>query len=66
MITSETKATINEGIEKLFQKIEETIILGITEDMSPNDSQYYPELDKRWTDALSYMADKIDNYQGEV
>ena len=66
MITNETKNLIDKEIELLFNKIEHTIILGITEDMSPNDQQYYSELDLRWTDALSYMADKIDIYQGEI
>ncbi len=66
MITNETKNLIDNKVEKLFQEIEETILLGITEDMSPNDNQYYSELDIRWTDALSYLADKIDMYQGEV
>ena len=66
MTTDETKNLIDSKIEKLFQEIEETIILGITEDMSPNDGQYYSELDTRWTDALEYLADKVDAYQGEV
>jgi len=66
MLTNETKNLIDHRIERLFQEIEETIILGITEDMSPNDNQYYSELDTRWTDALSYLADKIDIYQGEI
>ncbi len=66
MVTNETKSTIDNEVEKLFAKIEKTIILGITEDMSPNDGEYYSELDSRWTDALSYLADKIDTYQGEV
>ena len=66
MITAETRRTIDQGVEKLFEKIEKTIILGITEDMSPNDGEYYSTLDIRWTDALEYMADKIDTYQGEV
>ena len=64
MITNETKAQIDKDLEKLFQQTEKTIILGITEDMSPNDVEYYSTLDARWTDALAYMADKIDIYQG--
>ena len=66
MLTNETKNLIDNKVEKLFQEIEETIKMGITEDMSPNDNQFYSELDARWTDALSYLADKIDMYQGEV
>ncbi len=66
MITNETKFTIDKEVEKLFQKIEQTIILGVSEDMSPNDNQYYPELDARWTDALDYLVNKIDTYQREV
>lgn len=66
MITNETKSIINKEIENLFQRVEEAIITGVTETMSPNDREYYDQLDKGWADALSFIADKIDTYQGEV
>ena len=59
MITNETKNLIDNKIEDLFQKIEQTIIAGITEDMSPNDGQYYSELDSRWEGLTTGEAQTI-------
>ena len=55
-MTNETKAVIASGISKLFDDIEESILIGAAEEVGPNSNEYEPLINKYWEESI----DKID------
>jgi hypothetical protein len=63
MLTEETKVLIDTELDKLFAQLEDTIVFGVTEDMSPNDIEYDQTLDDRWESAMEYLEKRVGYYK---
>ena len=63
MLTEETKAAIDDSVDELLARIENTVMLGVSEDMSPNDIEYEQALNNGWLSAMEYLDKKLENYR---
>lgn len=58
-MTEETKQTIKKLVFASAEEIAEIVHLGLTEDMSPNDIEFYPEYRKLIDEAQDYWIECI-------
>ena len=63
MLTEETKSIIDMGVENLLTLIEQSVTLGVLEDMSPNDMEYDQAISNGWLSTMEYLDKKLDNYR---
>ena len=64
-MTNETKAVIDTEIEELFNKIEQSILIGASETVGPNSNEYISMIEENWVQAMNAIMDKMDHYQGD-
>ena len=63
MITNETNFLMVDGdLSKLLQKIIDSVYIGLTEDMSPNDIEFWDEHENRLQEVKESILDIVDEY----
>ena len=65
-MTVETKSIIIKGMEKLLTDVEGSVVVGVHEDMSPNDIEYGLTLETERVDALDFMLSILTEHQEEL
>ncbi len=60
MITNETMSLIENDLGEVFQRITDSVYIGLTEDMSPNDKEFQEEHENR----LQEVLDEINKQFG--
>ena len=67
MITNETNFLMVDGdLSKLLQKIIDSVYIGLTEDMSPNDIEFWDEHENRLQEVKESILDIVDEYFDNV
>jgi len=61
-MTNETKELIEGKLTKVFEEIVESVRVGLSEEMGPNDPEYDRILDERNSDASEKITSLIEEF----
>lgn len=61
-MTKETASIIESGFDKLLDDIENSIVMGSSEEVGPNSNEYNDLIDKYWSESIDRLQNKLNNY----